>query len=63
MMVDRLGDWANVGKEMKTVISFKGHNLNLNDTSEKSLWLVQKVNSPWLRIIYDYSHYQAVEKL
>jgi sugar phosphate isomerase/epimerase len=59
LMVQRLHDWGEVGREMKTVICFKGHNLNLNDTSAKSLWLLQQVNSPWVRVIYDYSHYQA----
>jgi inosose dehydratase len=60
LMRDRLGDWAQVGKSMNMVIAFKGHNLNLNDTAEKTLWLVQQVNSPWIRVLYDYSHYQAV---
>ncbi len=60
LMVDRLGEWAEVGRKMSMVIAFKGHNLNLNDTAEKSLWLVQQVSSPWIRILYDYSHYQAV---
>src|SRR5882724_5023991 len=35
LVLDRLGGWGKVGKEMNTVVSFKGHNLNLNDTSEK----------------------------
>ena len=64
LVAARLADWAEAGREMKTVIAFKGHNLNLNDTSEKTLWLIQQVNSPWLRVLYDYSHYQAAgEKL
>ncbi|MCI0352958.1 MAG: sugar phosphate isomerase/epimerase [Acidobacteriales bacterium] len=60
MVVDRLGDWARAGREMDTVIAVKGHNLNFNDTSERTLWLIRQVNSPWLRVLYDYSHYQAV---
>lgn len=64
MVVDRLGDWGRVGAEMKTVVAIKGHNLNFNDTSDRTLWLIKQVNSSWLRVLYDYSHYQPVgEKL
>lgn len=59
LAAERLADWAKVGKEMNLVVSFKGENLNLNDSSQRTLWLVQQVNSPWLRVLYDYSHYQA----
>jgi sugar phosphate isomerase/epimerase len=59
LAVERLKDWAEVAKEMRMVVAFKGENLNLNDSSQRTLWLVQQVNSPWLRILYDYSHYQA----
>jgi sugar phosphate isomerase/epimerase len=58
-VVDRLRDWAKVGQEMQTVVYIKGHNLNLMDNAARSLWVMQQVKSPWLRIIYDYSHYQA----
>jgi inosose dehydratase len=59
LAASRLKDWSEVAREMHMVVAFKGENMNLNDTSEKTLWLVQQVNSPWLRILYDYSHYQA----
>jgi sugar phosphate isomerase/epimerase len=63
LMRDRLGDWLQVGKSINMVIAFNGHNLNLNDTAEKTLWLVQQVNSPWIRVLYDYSHYQTVGRI
>src|SRR5262249_52725743 len=56
---ERLRDWEKVGRQMETVICIKGHNLNLMDTSARSLWVMEQIKSPWLRIIYDYSHYQA----
>jgi len=59
LVVERLRDWAEVGRSMKMPISIKGHNLNLNDSSERTLWIMKSVNSPWLCVIYDYSHYQA----
>lgn len=58
-LVDLLGEWGRVAAGMKMVLAFKGHNLNMPDTSGKTLWLIQKVNSPWIRVIYDYSHFQA----
>jgi inosose dehydratase len=58
-VVEHLHDWAKVGREMGTVVCIKGHNLNLMDTAARSRWVMEQVNSPWLRIIYDYSHYQA----
>jgi inosose dehydratase len=59
LMADRLHEWAEVGREMHTVVAIKGHPPMIMDTSEKTLWLVQKVNSPWLRVEYDYSHFQT----
>jgi sugar phosphate isomerase/epimerase len=59
LVADRLAEWGEAGREMKTIVAIKGQNLNLNDTAERSLWLMKKVNSPWLRRLYDYSHYQA----
>lgn len=60
MIVDRLGNWARVGAETKTVICIKGHNKNLMDTAEKSQWVMRQVHGPWLKLLYDYSHYEAV---
>jgi inosose dehydratase len=59
LMLDRLHDWAEVGREMQTVIAVKGHPPMIVDTSERTLWLVQKVNSPWIRVEFDYSHFQT----
>jgi sugar phosphate isomerase/epimerase len=59
LIVERLREWAEVAGGMQTVFAIKGHNLNLADSSDKILWLTQQVNSPWLRVEFDYSHYQA----
>jgi sugar phosphate isomerase/epimerase len=58
-VVERLLDWAEVGRKMQTVVCIKGHNLNLMDTAARARWVMEQVKSPWLRIIYDYSHFQA----
>ncbi|MEO7653481.1 MAG: sugar phosphate isomerase/epimerase family protein [Bryobacteraceae bacterium] len=64
MIVERLHGWAEAGRATQTVVCIKGHNLNLMDTSERSAWVMKQVNSPWLRLLFDYSHYEATgEKL
>ena len=59
LMADRLHEWAEVAREMRTVVAIKGHPPMIMDTSARTLWMVQKVNSPWLRVEYDYSHFQT----
>jgi inosose dehydratase len=58
LMVARLREWAEIGRAMETIIAIKGHNRTLMDTSAKTQWVVRQVNSPWLRVVFDYSHYQ-----
>lgn len=58
LIIERLRDWAEVGRSMETVIAIKGHNLTVMDTSEKTEWVVRQVDSPWLRVVFDYSHFQ-----
>ena len=58
-IVGQLHDWGEVGREMKTVVAIKGHNLNLMDTAERRRWVMQKMTAPWLKLLCDYSHYEA----
>lgn len=62
MVVDRLHDWAEAGRSTNTVICIKGHNLNLMDTAERSQWVMRQMKTPWLKLLYDYSHYEAIEQ-
>jgi sugar phosphate isomerase/epimerase len=59
MYRDRLGDWVETAKKSKVVVAIKPHRggfaLNL---PEHAVWLIEQLKkSPWLRIVYDYSHY------
>jgi inosose dehydratase len=56
-LADSLGKWAEVGKDAKTVIAVKPHVANALHTPDGAAWLVKQVDSPWLRLAFDYSHF------
>ena len=60
LVVKRLGDWAEVGRSTGTVICIKVHHKNLMDSSDKAVWVMEEVDSPWVRMLYDYSHMEVV---
>lgn len=55
--VDELRWWAEAGERARTVICFKPHAGHTVDTPAKALWLHDRVESPWLQCVYDYSHF------
>ena len=55
-MVDELHGWARLAEEVKMTIGVKPHAASAVDSSAKSIWLMKQVNSPRIRLIYDYSH-------
>jgi inosose dehydratase len=57
-LAHQLADWADVGKSTKTVIAVKPHVGNALHTLDGAKWLVKQVNSPWLRLAFDYSHFK-----
>lgn len=58
LYVDRLAEWARVGRENRTVIAIKPHRGGAMSRPEEAIWLIEQLDStPWLRIVYDYSHY------
>ncbi len=57
-LAERLGKWAEIGKDAKTVIAVKPHVANALHTLDGATWLVKQVNSPWLRLAFDYSHFE-----
>lgn len=56
-LVDQLSDWEEVGRTSQTVICFKPHAAHVVHTPERALWVHQQINSPWLKVVYDYSHF------
>ncbi len=55
---DRLGDWAELAKDTQTIIAIKPHRGGGMSKPSEGAWLIEQLgNTPWLRLVYDYSHY------
>ena len=55
-MVDEIGEWTRAAAAGETVICFKPHVAHAVNNIERSLWLLDQVDSPFFRCTYDYSH-------
>jgi len=56
--VDRLGEWMAVMAAAKVKLAVKCHIGNAMQRPEQLVWLLDKINSPWLTAAYDYSHFE-----
>ena len=57
LLVERLGEWAQVGEASETIVCFKPHANHVVHDPEQALWIHEQVGSDWLKIVYDYSHF------
>lgn len=55
---DRLARWVEIGKDAGMTIAVKPHRGSAMSRPEEAIWLIGQLgNTPWLRMVYDYSHY------
>lgn len=57
-MVLALGDWERVAEKSKVVIAIKAHVSGALHRPEDALWLVRQINSPWIKLVFDFSHFE-----
>lgn len=57
-MAEQLRGWAAAAAEAKVVIAIKGHINSAAQTPERVLWLMRQAASPWIKVAYDFSHFQ-----
>jgi len=58
-MADRARSWAEAAAASKLVVCLKPHANSAVDSPERLLWLYRQINSPAVKLCYDYSHFQA----
>lgn len=55
---DRLGDWVEALRRVGIVLAIKPHRGGGMSRPEEAVWLIHQLgDTPWLRMVYDYSHY------
>lgn len=57
-LAERMRSWAEAALAAKTVVCVKPHVAHALQRPEQALWLMKQVESPWLRLAYDFSHYE-----
>ncbi len=55
---ERLRTWAEWAATERQMITIKPHRFGAMNLPEHALWLLEQVKSPWIKLAYDYSHYQ-----
>jgi sugar phosphate isomerase/epimerase len=57
-MADELAMWAKTLAPLQTIVAIEPHVSGAMNLPEKALWLANEVASPWVKLVYDYSHYE-----
>lgn len=55
---DRLAEWIAIAQEARIVLAVKPHRGGAMSRPDEAIWLIRQLKeTPWLRMVYDYSHY------
>lgn len=57
-MADRVRDWAKAATENKLTLCLKPHVNSAVNSPERLLWLHQQAASPFVKLCYDFSHFE-----
>jgi len=57
-MAESLRVWAAAAAEAKSVVAIKAHIMSAVQNPERLLWLQRAADSPWIKLAYDFSHFQ-----
>ncbi len=57
-MAERVRSWAETAAANKLVVCLKPHVSSAVNSPERLLWLHRQAASPWIKLCYDYSHFQ-----
>ena len=58
-MAEELAAWAKTLEGLKTTLTIKAHSKTALNSPDKLLWLEAQAKSPWVKCVYDYSHFAA----
>lgn len=58
-MAEELASWAREAERLNTTVAIKPHSKLAMSRPERALWMLEQVNSPRIRLVYDYSHYEV----
>lgn len=60
-MAKRLEEWGRIAEEAKIVIALKPHVSGALHSPEGAVWLMNRLNHRWLKLAYDFSHFELQE--
>lgn len=57
-MLAALGDWEKVAARAQVVLAIKAHVSGALHRPDDTLGLVREIRSPWIKAVYDFSHFE-----
>jgi sugar phosphate isomerase/epimerase len=60
LILDRVGRLADYAAKVGAPVGLEAHVGSALDTPEKALWLVEQIDSPYMKLNFDISHFDAI---